>query len=192
MKKKEDPRLLPELEEFASEVGQFMEYWGFKKVHGLIWSHIYLSQKPLDATELMRRLQISKALVSISLKELLDFAVIEEAGKSERGTRLYSAREDLGATILDTLRRRERKMMARIRTSHSLLERLEADELEFHGIAQQKVALLGMLIRLVEQSLDHMIKRQNGSVFELVGLLSQNFSLGGFAKNPENSPTEPS
>ncbi len=190
MKKKEDPRILPELEEFASEVGQFMEYWGFKKVHGLIWSHIYLSQKPLDATELMRRLQISKALVSISLKELLDFAVIEEAGKSERGTRLYSAREDLGATILDTLRRRERKMMARIRTSHSLLERVETDELEFHGIEQRKVALLGMLIRLVEQSLDHMIKRQNGSVFELLAMLSQSMAPGGFAKNPENGPTE--
>ncbi|HYX38348.1 MAG TPA: hypothetical protein VE954_35040, partial [Oligoflexus sp.] len=143
------------------------------KVHGQIWCHIYLSQSPLDAAELMRRLRISKALVSISLKELQDFAVIEDAGKSERGTRLYKPREDLGATILDTLRRRERKMMARIRTSHSLLESLEPQELQEHGIERQKVALLGMLIRIVEQSLDQMIKRQSGSVFDLLGMLSQ-------------------
>lgn len=185
MTKKDDPRILAELEEFASEVGQFMEYWGFKKVHGLIWTHIYLSKKSMDAAELMRRLSISKALVSISLKELLDFAVIEEAGKSERGTKLYRARDDLGATILDTLRRRERKMMARIRTSHSLLERLDGDELESHGIERHKVALLGMLIRLVEQSLDQMIKRQSGSVFELLGMLSMSFSPNAVSKSAE-------
>lgn len=187
MTKKDDTRVLTELEEFASEVGQFMEYWGFKKVHGQIWCHIYLSQQPLDAAELMRRLSISKALVSISLKELQDFAVIEEAGKSERGTRLYKPREDLGATILDTLRRRERKMMARIRTSHSLLERLEPQELQSHGIERQKVALLGMLIRLVEQSLDQMIKKQNGSVFELLGMLSQSFNQSSFLSNSNTS-----
>jgi DNA-binding transcriptional regulator GbsR (MarR family) len=188
MTKKDDQRVLTELEEFASEVGQFMEYWGFKKVHGQIWCHIYLSQKPLDAAELMRRLRISKALVSISLKELLDFAVIEEAGKSERGTRLYKAREDLGATILDTLRRRERKMMARIRSSHSLLERLDPQELEEHGVEQKKVALLGMLIRIVEQSLDQMIKRQSGSVFDLIGMLSQSFAP---PMPPNPPPQEP-
>lgn len=188
MTKKDDQRVLTELEEFASEVGQFMEYWGFKKVHGQIWCHIYLSQTPLDAAELMRRLRISKALVSISLKELLDFAVIEEAGKSERGTRLYRAREDLGATILDTLRRRERKMMARIRTSHSLLERLDPQELQDHGVERQKVALLGMLIRLVEQSLDQMIKRQSGSVFDLLGMLSQSLAPKPL---PNTSPQHP-
>jgi DNA-binding transcriptional regulator GbsR (MarR family) len=188
MTKKDDQRVLTELEEFASEVGQFMEYWGFKKVHGQIWCHIYLSQTPLDAAELMRRLRISKALVSISLKELLDFAVIEEAGKSERGTRLYKAREDLGATILDTLRRRERKMMARIRTSHSLLERLDPQELQDHGVEQKKVALLGMLIRLVEQSLDQMIKRQSGSVFDLLGMLSQSLAPQVMSNIPSQQP----
>jgi DNA-binding transcriptional regulator GbsR (MarR family) len=188
MTKKDDQRVLTELEEFASEVGQFMEYWGFKKVHGQIWCHIYLSQTPLDAAELMRRLRISKALVSISLKELLDFAVIEEAGKSERGTRLYKAREDLGATILDTLRRRERKMMARIRTSHSLLERLDPQELQDHGVEQKKVALLGMLIRLVEQSLDQMIKRQSGSVFDLLGMLSQSLAPQATPNTPPQYP----
>lgn len=173
MSKKEDGKKLLELEEFAQQVGQFMEYWGFKKVHGQIWCNIYLSREPLDAAELMRRLQISKALVSISLKELLDFEVLEEAGKSARGTRLYRAREDLGATILDTLRRRERKMMARILAAYSLLEKLDAEELERHGIDRSRVGFLGSLIRLVDQSLDQMIKKQNGSIFDLISLMAR-------------------
>ncbi len=165
--KKADVKNLPELEEFASQVGSFMEYWGFKKVHGQIWCHIYLSQQPLDASELMKRLDISKALVSISLKELLDFEVIEEVGKSPRGTRLYKAREDLRATILDTLRRRERKMMSRIMGAYSLLEKLEGEELESHGIAQERLAFLGMMIRMVDMSLDQMIKKSSGSLFDI-------------------------
>lgn len=176
MNKKDDSKKLLELEEFANQVGLFMEYWGFKKVHGQIWSHIYLSREPLDAAELMRRLQISKALVSISLKELLDFEVIEETGKSARGTRLYRAREDLGAVILDTLRRRERKMMARILASYSLLEKLDEEELDQHGIERYRVNFLGALIRLVDQGLDQMIKKQNGSIFDLVSLMAKSMA----------------
>lgn len=173
MMKKDEKKTLPELEEFANQVGSFMEYWGFKKVHGQIWCHIYLSDMPLDASELMRRLGISKALVSISLKELLDFEVIEEVGKSERGTRLYKAREDLGATILDTLRRRERKMMARILAAFSLLEKLDVGELQVNGIEQKRLHVLGLLIRMVDLSLDQMIRKQGGSLFDIFNVLQK-------------------
>ena len=174
MKKKEEAHKQPlELDDFANQVGHFMEYWGFKKVHGQIWCHIYLSKHPMDAAELMQRLSISKALVSISLKELLDFAVLEEAGKSPRGTRLYKARDDLGATILDTLRRRERKMMSRIFAAYSLLEKLDDEELIEHDIEKHKVHFLGAIIRLVDQSLDQMIKKQNGSIFDLMSVLAK-------------------
>ncbi|RZA10156.1 MAG: ArsR family transcriptional regulator [Proteobacteria bacterium] len=169
--KKDEWKNLPELEEFASQVGSFMEYWGFKKVHGQIWCHIYLSSQPLDASELMKRLEISKALVSISLKELLDFEVIEEVGKSARGTRLYKAREDLRATILDTLRRRERKMMARIMGAFSLLEKLDDAELQSHKIEQQRLAFLGLMIRMVDMSLDQMIKKPSGTLFDVFSML---------------------
>lgn len=168
--KKDEWKNLPELEEFASQVGSFMEYWGFKKVHGQIWCHMYLSSEPLDASELMKRLDISKALVSISLKELLDFEVIEEAGKSPRGTRLYKAREDLRATILDTLRRRERKMMSRIMGAFTLLEKLDEAELEAHRIEQRRLEFLGMMIRMVDMSLDQMIKKPSGTLFDVFSM----------------------
>lgn len=179
--KKDDWKNLPELEEFSCQVGTFMEYWGFKKVHGQIWCHIYLSMEALDASELVKRLDISKALVSISLKELLEFEVIEEVGKSSRGTRLYKAREDLRATILDTLRRRERKMLAQIMGAFSLLEKLDGTELEAHKIEQQRLAFLGMMIRMADMSLDQIIKKPNGTLFDIFSMLS----VPEMTKNPE-------
>ena len=92
-------KISPELEDLAHQIGEFMEYWGFKKVHGQIWCHLFLSSTPLDASELMSRLGISKALVSISLKELLKYEVIRESGKSDRGTRCYQATEDVMTPI---------------------------------------------------------------------------------------------
>ncbi len=176
MTKRDPQRVLPELEEFADQVGEFMEYWGFKKIHGQIWCHLYLSTDPMDAAELIRRLGISKALVSISLKDLLEFAVIEESGKSERGTRLYRARDDLAAAILETLRRRERKLMSRISAAHGLLEKVGVEELKAQGIPQDKVNQLGFLISLVDQSLNQLIRRENvsfGDLFAFFGKTSQ-------------------
>ncbi len=98
---------LPELEDLADQIGEFIHYWGFKRIHGRIWTHIYLAAKPLDAADLVRQMKISKALVSISLRELIDFEVIEEVGKSSRGTHLYRANPDILKVILSVLRQRE-------------------------------------------------------------------------------------
>lgn len=57
--------LPPELEDLANEVGDFICYWGFKKIHGRLWTHIYLARVPLDAGQLMQRLKVSKALISL-------------------------------------------------------------------------------------------------------------------------------
>ena len=185
---KSEWKKLPELEEFASQVGSFMEYWGFKKVHGQMWCHIYLSSEPLDASELMKRLDISKALVSISLKELLDFEVIEEVGKSARGTRLYRAREDLRATILDTLRRRERKMMSRIMGAFSLLEKLDEAELDSFKIEQRRLEFLGLMIRMVDMSLDQIIKKPSGSLFDIFSM----FQKPELPPKPDSEPSSSS
>ncbi len=165
----------PELEDFAIQIGYFMEYWGFKKVHGQIWVHLYLSKKPLDAADLMQRLSISKALVSISLKELLDFGVIIEAGKSDKGTRIYRAFDDITKPILDTIRRRERRMLARILSSYSLLSRLDNSDYEKLNLSRKNLEYIGQFIHMVDLSLDQLIKRRWGKLSDLFKITSRLF-----------------
>ena len=83
-----------ELDALAEQVGEFIQYWGFKKVHGRIWTHLWLSDHPLDAGDLGKRLQISKALVSMSIADLLEYDVIQEVGRGEQGTTLYRSNPD--------------------------------------------------------------------------------------------------
>src|SRR5690606_38635402 len=97
-----------------NHIGDLIENWGFKHVQGRIWAHLFLSEVPFDAAEIMRRLQISKGLVSISLKEMLTFEIVKKAGKSERGTLLYRVNPDHRAVISNILNNRERPLLSQI------------------------------------------------------------------------------
>jgi len=62
----------------ADSVGDFIRYWGFKEVHGRIWVHIYLSDNPITAKELTKKLGVTKGLVSTALAELIAYQVVEK------------------------------------------------------------------------------------------------------------------
>lgn len=137
---------LPELHELAEQIGEFIHYWGFKRVHGRIWTHLFLAKKPLDAADLVRQMSISKALVSISLRELLDYEVIQEVGKSPRGTNLYRTNPDILSVILSVLRQREKRMLSRVQAAHESLGRVSDEDRERTGMNPKHLDQLGALI----------------------------------------------
>lgn len=153
-------KVKPELEDLADQVGEFIAYWGFKRVHGRIWTHLYLSAQPMDAADLIERLGISKALVSISIKDLLDHEVICEAGRSDRGTILYKANEQVTDVITNVLRRREKRMMSRIQAAQKLVKELPAAEKRAAGLNEAKIADLTKMIDFASDSLDQVLALQ--------------------------------
>jgi hypothetical protein len=125
--KRREPRLkpedFPELLELADLVGEFIQYWGFKKVQGRIWACLFLMDRPLNTRQLTQLLKISNSLVSISMTELLKYDVILEAGSGRNGVLLYRANPDAGAVIAGVLRQRERELLNRIHSSAARLPR---------------------------------------------------------------------
>ncbi len=117
------PTIASEIFQLADCVGQFIEYWGFKKIHGKIWTLLYLSQDPLSATELCKRLGVSKTLLSFSVAELLKYKVIEEDSRGPKRTVYYRANADVTSVILNVLRGRERVMLFEIEAAQSLVKR---------------------------------------------------------------------
>lgn len=154
----EQTNVPPELEDLANEVGDFICYWGFKKIHGRLWTHIYLSNDPLDAGQLMQRLRVSKALISLSLNDLLRFDVIHESGKSSRGTQTYVANPDVVEVILNVLRRRERKMLAKAETSHRMLISLSPDRKASAGLHGDRMQALGRMIHQAQNALSSLLE----------------------------------
>jgi len=153
--------LPPELEELANEVGQFISYWGFKKVHGRIWLHLYLSSEGLDASELMRRLKISKGLASISLADLLSYEVVVKAGLSKTGTQLYEANSNLTRVILQVLRQREKKMLAHTLSAFQQVRDLSQHEKDIWKISSKRLKTLGDFIHFGQVVLDSLLKLES-------------------------------
>ena len=83
-----------QLLQVAESVGRFIEYWGFKKIHGQIWTLIFLADRPVDANYLKHSLSVSKALVSMSLKDLIHYNVVYETEKTG-ATQTYMANTNI-------------------------------------------------------------------------------------------------
>src|SRR4051812_38177883 len=148
---------LPEMDKLSEQIGEFIHYWGFKRIHGKIWTHLFLAKQPLDAADLVREMKISKALVSISLRELMDFDVVIDAGKSERGTNLYKTNPDILAVILKVLREREKKMLVGVRNAFELLAATPNEKREQASLSGKRLAQLTTLIQNAETSLESLI-----------------------------------
>jgi DNA-binding transcriptional regulator GbsR (MarR family) len=145
---------IPEVDYLADLVGEFIEYWGFKRIHGKIWLNLYLNQSPLDAAALMKKLSVSKALISISIKDLLEYNVIREEGIGPEGTRLYSANPDLHAVISHVLRQREKVLMGKIQAAFTQLKEMSPHELNHCSLEQARIKELDRFIRNGEKSLN--------------------------------------
>lgn len=171
---------IPELEQLADQIAEFIHYWGFKRIHGKIWTYLLLAKKPLDASDLVEKLGISKALVSISLKELLEYNVVEELGKSELGTNLYRPNPDLIGVITAVLRKREKRLLTQISAAHASLQNVADKEYDSIGISRKSVTQLGELIGSSIIGLDALI---NLKAIDF-GELCSDFRLGD--SNDEN------
>jgi len=161
---------LPELKDLADHIGDFIQYWGFKRVHGRIWIHLFLSKVPLDAFDLRQRLGISKALVSLSVRDLIHYSVIRECGKSDRGTILYEANPVMKEAISNVLRSREKKMLASIQSTHQQIASLSEDQIAGLNISRERLDSLGEVIQGAHHALECLLACQ-----ELDGEVWKNF-----------------
>ncbi len=150
-----------EVADVVKSVGQFIEFWGFKRIHGEIWVHLHISSVPLDATTLVQRLKVSKALVSLAIKDLLKYQVIRANGKGPKRTIFYETNPEMFKVIANVLRERERKMLEKIQLAVAQLQGLD---LSRHPcLAEAKIQSLGETVGAAKGFLDLMIHEELAS-----------------------------
>ncbi|MBX7231665.1 MAG: hypothetical protein K1X29_06225 [Bdellovibrionales bacterium] len=102
------------LRQLSLSIGDFIRYWGFRRIHGAIWTQIYLSITPLSCTDLTRRLGMSKALISPALVELCNYKLIKEVPSPNEKTKLYVATKNINEVIHNILKSRESVILKQI------------------------------------------------------------------------------
>ncbi len=150
-----------EMTDLCNLIGDFIYYWGFRKTDGQIWAHIFLSAEPISASDLARRLQISKASVSLSVNELLAYEVIVESSKGPRGKIYYRSVSDLGEVIRRVLRKRENSMLINLHESAATLSRASSRADVSQAVDAQQLGLLSAMIGLAKIGLDQLTLGQS-------------------------------
>ncbi len=143
--------------DLCSLIGDFIQYWGFKKVHGQIWTTIFLSKEPIDATTIVKRLRVSKALVSLAIKDLLDFEVIQVVGKGSRRKTLYQSHPDLIYVISRVLIAREQKLLSEIMTKQCEVNELIKSSKENLDICPEKMGELEDMVSSAQEMLQCLV-----------------------------------
>ena len=157
-----------QLTELSHKLGDLIHNWGFKRIHGRIWTRLFLSTRPLDAADLIQQLDISKALVSISLRELLDVKAVEDVGRSARGTNLFRANGNLQAIYLEVLKKRERMMLEQTSAALSMVAALEAVDLNESDISSTQISVLGSHLEKAMTVLNAYVSREDASAVSIM------------------------
>jgi DNA-binding transcriptional regulator GbsR (MarR family) len=143
---KKSLKIPSELKRFEDVAGEFIQYWGFKKIHGRIWAHLFTASKPLDSQELMKRLKVSKGLVSLAVRDLLRHEVILESHTGKHGTVYYGTNPDLMGVITNVLRQRESAILTGAGSAVSGLLKMSSADLEKNDLSQEKIHIVSNLI----------------------------------------------
>ncbi len=91
----------------SDAVGRLIEFWGFKRHMGRIWSLLYLSDEPLGANELRDRLELSAGSVSMALNDLLRWGVVKRVWIHGQRRDFFVAESNLWKMISRVFRERE-------------------------------------------------------------------------------------
>lgn len=143
-----------DLRRLSLAIGDFIRYWGFRRVHGAIWAQIYLSRTPLSCTDLTERLGLSKALISPALMELVEHRLIREEPTQNEKTKVYTANSNINEVIKGVLRSRETQMLKKITNDFAAFSQSSKSD---ENIDTERVQSLGEMILAANLVLEELI-----------------------------------
>ena len=131
-----------ELKTFAQLVGRFIRYWGFRNIHGEIWTLVYLAERSLSASEIVEILGCSKALVSTGLNELVDEGLIFLTESENAKVKRYMAVDDVSSVIRKVLNRRELPLLEKVEESFETMKLQKQNQIGLSDERTQKLKLM--------------------------------------------------
>lgn len=84
-----------------------MEFWGFRRHMGRLWTILYLSPDPLTTADLAETLQLSSSAVSLSLGDLVRWGAVRKTWRPGERKDFYEAETSIWKLLRRVYERRE-------------------------------------------------------------------------------------
>ena len=163
----------------SDAVGRLIEFWGFKRNMGRIWTVLFLSDAPLTAKDLQERLQLSSGAVSMTVAELARWGVVKKVWVQGDRRDFFGAEGNFWKMISRVLAERERvEILEAIDAMEEALEYARAkvevgDERERRRALRQveRIEQLLELAKLGRRLLDALLQGARVDATPLLGVL---------------------
>lgn len=167
----------------SDAVGRLIEFWGFKRNLGRVWSVLYLSPEPLSAEDLRHALELSSGAVSMTLGELSRWGVVRRVWIQGERKDFYAAEVQLWTMISRVFRERERvEIASAVETFENALRELDTvgaeavatkdkAKLARTQLQRERIGHLLELARLGKRLLDGLLTTARLDAEPLVGFL---------------------
>ena len=156
----------------ADAVGDVIEFWGFRKALGRIWTSLFLAADAVAADTLAERLQMSSGAVSMALSELQEWAVVRRVWRPGQRKEFFEAETDFWKMISKVVRERERFLTESVKdrlTQASAILRQAPQTAEVRA-SHARVKQLLLFVSAVQTVLDVFIASRRAD-FSLLGNL---------------------
>jgi DNA-binding transcriptional regulator GbsR (MarR family) len=145
--------LWPSEQLLSDAIGRLMEFWGFKRHMGRIWTVLYLSDEPLGANELRDKLQLSAGSVSMAMNDLLRWGVVKKIWVHGQRRDYFVAESNLWKMVSRVFRERElveilEAIAAMEGAIASLQEKLSTRDAAVRARAETQIARIERLLEL--------------------------------------------
>lgn len=145
----------------SDAIGGLMEFWGFKRNMGRVWTVLYLSDEPLSAQDLRARLKLSSGAVSMTLKDLNRWGTVRKVWIQGQRRDHFTAEGDLWKMVSRVFRERElvevEKVIARLEEALELLAKQPDGETRRAEAQRERIRQLLELARLGHRMLDGLV-----------------------------------
>lgn len=150
-------------------LSQLLDYFGFSKVMGQLYGVLLLHSAPLSLDDLMERLDISKASVSMNMRTLEHLGMVRQVwvrGKTGR-RKYYEAETDFIQIVTNILNGREMRDVDRalhvLQDSMNLLfeamPRMTSDDKEIAELYVERITQMQTLFRFAQLVITSVLAR---------------------------------
>lgn len=131
----------PLIRQFVEHWGSMARSWGINSSMGELFALLYITGSDWTAEDLRRWLRISRANVSMNLRELLSWGVVHRVHRSGERRELFRAETEVWTLFRKILRERKRRELEPSLHVLEATSKLAGSHAELQGIGERIEAL---------------------------------------------------
>jgi len=171
--------LPPLIQTFVLHFGEMGSRWGINRTVGQIYALIYLSEKPLNADQLVDALGFSRSNIAMGIKELVSMNLVMLRHIPDDRKDYYATHDDIWEIVRNLAEeRKKREIDPTLSMLRSII--METPVSEEEQYAQERIHEMHDLIEMLTQWYDDVQKMETDRLINLLKMGAKIYNLYQF------------